>query len=198
MRQTFAVYCGARLGTSPAYAQAMQALAQAIAARGGSVVYGGGRVGLMGVLADAALAAGAKVIGVIPRALYSHELAHTGLTELHVVETMHERKAKMAQLCDSFIAAPGGFGTFDELFEAITWTQLGFQSKPVALFDVEQFYKPLQVMIQNMCTNGFISEEHASSIVIDSDPAQLLDRLTTIDVPLPRHEVRNAKHESMQ
>jgi uncharacterized protein (TIGR00730 family) len=123
--QRIAIFCGASVGASPAYVEAARAMGRALAARSLGLVYGGGRVGLMGALADAALEAGAKVHGVIPRALATTELAHRGVTELHVVATMHERKAMMADLADAFVALPGGFGTLDELFEALTWAQLG-------------------------------------------------------------------------
>ena len=137
------VYCGANVGARPAYAEAARRLGQFLGERGLGLVYGGGNVGLMGVLADAALLAGAEVIGVIPRALMARELGHQGCTVLRVVETMHERKASMAEFADAFIALPGGLGTLDELFEAMTWAQLGLHQKPIGLLEVDGFFAPL-------------------------------------------------------
>src|SRR5688500_12745837 len=137
------VFCGASKGGRTAYAEAAQAFGEALARRKIGLVFGGGSVGLMGVLADAVLAAGGEAIGVIPEALVARELAHGGVTTLHVTTGMHERKAKMAELSDAFVALPGGFGTFEELFEVVTWGQLGFHQKPVGLLDVEGYFGPL-------------------------------------------------------
>ncbi len=172
-----AVFCGSSVGTKPAYAAAAQAMGRAIGKRGLGLVYGGGRVGLMGVLADAALDAGAKIHGVIPEALDSTELAHYGLTKLSVVKSMHERKALMADQADAFIAMPGGFGTLDELFEALTWVQLGFHRKAVGLLDTEGFYRPLLAMADAMVREGFVREEHRAMIAVASEPDALLDKL---------------------
>jgi uncharacterized protein (TIGR00730 family) len=148
-----------------------------LAARGVALVYGGGRVGLMGALADSALAAGAQVYGVIPEALASTELAHQGLTQLSVVESMHERKALMADLADGFVALPGGFGTLDEFFEALTWAQLGFHRKPVGLLETEGFFAPLLTMADAMVREGFVLAEHRAMITVATEPATLLDAL---------------------
>lgn len=157
---TLCVYCGSNAGRDPAYTQAASALGTALASRGIRLVYGGGNVGLMGVLADAVLVAGGEVIGVIPEALQRAEVAHTGLTTLEVVNTMHERKARMAALADGFIALPGGFGTFDEVIEMLTWTQLGFQERSVVFLDVDGFFDPLLTMFDRARDAGFIRPAH--------------------------------------
>lgn len=154
-----------------------------LAGRGIGLVYGGGNVGLMGVVADAALAAGGEVIGVIPSALADKEIAHAGLTELHVVDSMHTRKAMMAELSDGFVAMPGGVGTFEEFFEAVTWTQLGLHRKPCGLLNVDGFYALLDGFIDRAVAEGFIRPVHRAAIVIDSDPARLIDRLSSIVLP---------------
>ena len=189
MRKRFAVFCGARAGRSSVYAEAVVALTAEIGRRQGTVVYGGGRVGLMGVLADSALAAGAKVIGVIPQDFAELELAHPGLTQLHIVKNMHERKAIMAENADAFIAAPGGFGTLDELFEAITWTQLGIQHKPVGLLNVDGLFNPLKAMIEKMRDDGFISPIYVDALLFCDNAAQLLDALSDAVVPPARVQV---------
>ena len=147
-----------RAGGSPAYAEAARAFGAAAAARGLGVVYGGGRVGLMGAVADGALAAGGEVIGVIPQELVDRELAHGGLTELHVVGSLHERKALMAELADAFVALPGGFGTLDELLEQLTWSQLGLHAKPIGLLDVEEYWRPLIALARHATEEGFVRE----------------------------------------
>ena len=154
-----------------------------LASRGIGLVYGGGNVGLMGVIADAALAAGGEVIGVIPRALADKEVAHLGLTELRVVDSMHTRKAMMAELADGFVAMPGGVGTFEEFFEAVTWTQLGLHRKACGLLDVDGFYSSLEGFIDRAVAEGFIRPLHRRAIVVDGDPTRLLDRLIATDVP---------------
>jgi uncharacterized protein (TIGR00730 family) len=171
------VFCGASSGRSPAYAAAARAFGAAAAARGLGVVYGGGRVGLMGALADGALAAGGEVVGVIPRELVERELAHSGLSELHVVESLHERKALMAELADAFAALPGGFGTLDELLEQLTWSQLGLHRKPVGLLDVEGYWHPLVVLARHATAEGFVREVDLAAIAVAGDPDGLLDRL---------------------
>lgn len=177
------VFCGSSLGVNSAYAEAATTLGTLLAARGIGLVYGGGNVGLMGVIADAALAGGGEVIGVIPRALADREIAHTGCTELRVVDSMHTRKAMMAELSDAFLAMPGGVGTFEELFEAITWTQLGLHRKPCGLLNVAGFYTPLAFFIDQAVSEGFIKPVHRAAIIVDDDPARLLDTLSTIDLP---------------
>jgi len=178
------VYCGANPGARPAYAEGARDLGRTLAERGIGVVYGGGNVGLMGVLADAALAAGGEVIGVIPEALLEKELAHQGLTELRVVSSMHERKALMAELSDAFIAMPGGFGTFEELCEALTWTQLGLHAKPCGLYNIEGFYDPLIVLLDRATEDRFLRMEHRAILLEGSDPERILERLEGFEMPV--------------
>ena len=177
------VFCGSSVGSNPAYAEAAVTLGSLLARRGIGLVYGGGNVGLMGVIADAALAAGGEVIGVIPKALADREVANHGVTELRVVDSMHTRKAMMADLSDAFIAMPGGVGTFEEFFEAITWTQLGLHRKACGLLNVAGFYTPLAAFIDQAVSDGFIKPVHRAAIVVDDNPERLLDTLTTIDLP---------------
>jgi hypothetical protein len=172
-----AVYCGSNKGTDPAYAQAADTLGRTLAARGISLVYGGGHVGLMGVVADAVTGNGGEAHGVITAALQAKEIAHHGLTSLRVVATMHERKQAMADAADAFIMLPGGFGTFDEFFEVVTWTQLGIHAKPCGVLDAAGFFAPLRTLIDGAVTAGFVQPAHRDMIVIDDDPAVLLDRL---------------------
>lgn len=177
------VYCGSSLGNEPAYQEAAEALGRTLAERGIGLVYGAGNVGLMGVVADAALASGGRVIGVIPEALVRWEVAHDGLTERYVVQTMHERKAKMADLSDAFIALPGGLGTMDELFEALTWTQLGFHHKPCGLLNVAGFYDPLLTFLDSMVERRFLRPEHRALVRADPDISALLDSLAAFTPP---------------
>lgn len=171
------VFCGSSPGARPGYRVAAQALGAAIARRGLGLVYGGAHVGLMGVVADAALAAGGDVIGVLPRALEAKELAHEGLSALYVVESMHERKALMAELSDCFVALPGGIGTLEETFEAWTWTQLGLHEKPCALLDVDGYYAALQTFLDRAVADRFVRPEHRSMLLVDDDAERLLDAL---------------------
>ncbi|MBA3843097.1 MAG: TIGR00730 family Rossman fold protein [Actinobacteria bacterium] len=171
------VFCGASSGRSPAYADTARSLGIAAAERGLGLVYGGGRVGLMGAVADAALAAGGEVIGVIPQELVDRELAHGGLSELHVVGSLHERKALMAELADGFLALPGGFGTLDELFEQLTWSQLGLHAKPIGLLDVEEYWRPLIALARHATEEGFVRESDLGAIAVAGDADGLLDRL---------------------
>jgi uncharacterized protein (TIGR00730 family) len=171
------VFCGASSGRLPAYADAARAFGTALAGRGLGLVYGGGRVGLMGAVADAALAGGGEVIGVIQQELVDRELAHGGLTELHVVGSLHERKALMAELADGFVALPGGFGTLDELLEQLTWSQLGLHAKPVGLYDVEDYWRPLIALARHATEEGFVREADLAQIAVGGDPDGLLDRL---------------------
>jgi uncharacterized protein (TIGR00730 family) len=177
------VYCGSSLGNRAEYAEAAMTLGGLLARRGIGLVYGGGNVGLMGVVADGALAAGGEVIGVIPHSLASREIAHHGVTDLRVVDSMHTRKAMMADLSDAFIAMPGGVGTFEELFEAITWTQLGVHRKPCGLLNVSGFYSPLAAFIDQAVSEGFIKPVHREAIVVDENAERLLDALATIELP---------------
>jgi uncharacterized protein (TIGR00730 family) len=177
------VYCGANVGARPAYAEAAQRLGRLLGERGLGLVYGGGNVGLMGVLADAALLAGAEVIGVIPRALMARELGHQGCTVLRVVETMHERKAVLAELADAFVALPGGLGTLDELFEAMTWAQLGLHQKPIGLLEVDGFFAPLVAYLDRAVTEGFIRAEHRAALTVAAEPEELLERFAAYQPP---------------
>ena len=154
-----------------------------LAAKGIGLVYGGGNVGLMGVIADAVLAGGGDVIGVIPQSLADREIAHLGVTDLRVVDSMHTRKAMMADLSDAFIAMPGGVGTFEEFFEAVTWTQLGVHRKPCGLLNAGGFYTPLEAFIDQAVTEGFIKPVHRTIVVCDDDPARLLDKLANVKLP---------------
>jgi uncharacterized protein (TIGR00730 family) len=171
------VFCGASSGRVPAYAEAARAFGRSLAERGLGLVYGGGRVGLMGALADGALAAGGEVIGVIPQELVDRELAHDGVTELRVVGSLHERKALMAGLSDAFAALPGGFGTLDELMEQLTWSQLGLHGKPVGLLDVEGYWRPLIALARHATEEGFVRESDLAAIAVADDADALLDRL---------------------
>lgn len=171
-----AVFCGSRGGARPAYLQAARDLGAALARRGHGLVYGGARVGTMGALADAALAAGASVTGVMPRALVAREVAHPNLTEFHAVDSMHARKALMADLADGFIALPGGFGTLDELFEILTWAQLELHAKPVGLLDVEGFFGPLLAALDHGVAEGFLDPAHRGLLMREPEAEALLDR----------------------
>jgi uncharacterized protein (TIGR00730 family) len=173
------VFCGSSVGRKPAYAAATRALATELCRRGIGVVYGGGGIGLMGILADTALAAGGEVIGVIPRPLATKEIAHAGCTELRVVESMHERKATMASLADGFVALPGGLGTLDETLEMLTWTQLGVHAKPVAALDVDGYWRGLRRQLADGVDAGFVQPENMAMLLVDDDPARLLDRMAT-------------------
>jgi uncharacterized protein (TIGR00730 family) len=173
------------MGFSPRYAEEAAAVGKLLAGRGIGLVYGGASVGTMGVVADAALAAGGEVIGVIPEAMSTVEIAHAGLTELHVVADMHQRKAKMAALSDGFLALPGGAGTLEELFEVWTWAQLGFHGKPIGLLDVDGYYAPLVSFADHMVTEGFLAPGFRDMLLIDRDPAALLDAFATHTPPPP-------------
>ena len=177
------VFCGANFGRRPAYREAAQRLGDLLAQRGITLVYGGGNVGLMGALADAALAGGGRVIGVIPRALVEKEIAHQGLSEMRVVGSMHERKAMMADLADAFLTLPGGFGTWDEFCEALTWSQLGLQKKACAFLNVEGYYDALLALTERAAEDGFIRSEHRELLLVGDDVAELLDRLRDYEVP---------------
>jgi uncharacterized protein (TIGR00730 family) len=169
------VFCGSSVGVRPAYAAAARELAVELCRRRLGVVYGGGGIGLMGTLADAMLELGGEVIGVIPRRLSTKELAHTGLTRMHVVESMHERKALMASLADGFIAMPGGLGTFEETLEILTWSQLGIHRKPIGVLNVERYYDGLLAMLAHAVDEGFVPHEFQSLSVSAETPAELLD-----------------------
>jgi uncharacterized protein (TIGR00730 family) len=165
------------------FADAARVLARALVARGIDIVYGGGNVGLMGVVADATLDAGGRITGVIPYGLVARELAHQRLTELHVVHSMHERKALMAELSDAFVALPGGFGTLEEFAEAVTWTQLGLQQKPCGLLNVAGFYDGLLAFLEHAMAEEFLRPSHRQIVVADADPLGLIDRLAAWTAP---------------
>jgi uncharacterized protein (TIGR00730 family) len=174
---SIAVYCGSRSGHDPRFAEAARRLGHALGERGFRLVYGGGHAGLMGELADAALAAGAQVLGVIPRRLMAREHGHAGVQELRVVDTMHERKLQMAQAADAFVALPGGLGTLEELFEVWTWQQLGYHARPIGLLDTAGFYTPLLELLSHIQGAGFVAAEHVERLRVDDDPVRLLERL---------------------
>jgi uncharacterized protein (TIGR00730 family) len=174
--KSLCVYCGSNGGVSPRYAEAARALARGMVEMNLSLVYGGGNVGLMGVIADEVLRLGGEVTGVIPTALVQREVAHTGLTRQFVVKDMHERKAMMASLSDGFIAMPGGMGTMEELFEMLTWSQLGIHSKRVGLLNVDGFYDSLVGFIGHATEQGFIRPQHAAMVLVESEPGALLQR----------------------
>jgi uncharacterized protein (TIGR00730 family) len=178
------VFSGSLPGVRPLYSRAADKLGRALAHRGLGLVYGGASVGLMGALADAALAERGEVIGIIPEALVRKEIAHPGLSELRVVSSMHERKATMAELAGAFIALPGGLGTLEELFEVLTWAQLGLHTKPIGLLDVAGFYQPVLSTLQHMVSEGFIPAAHMQLLVARSEPEPLLDALATHTPPV--------------
>nr|MBO2509930.1 TIGR00730 family Rossman fold protein [Gammaproteobacteria bacterium] len=175
--RSICVFCGASPGARPAYREAAEALGRGLAERGITLVYGGGAVGLMGLVADAALAAGGEVIGIIPQSLKDAEIGHPGLTRLEVVDGMHARKARMAELADAFIALPGGLGTLEELFEVWTWGQLGYHGKPLGLLEVEGFYARLRDFLDHLVTERFVRPQHREMLQIASAPAELIERL---------------------
>lgn len=177
MLKRICVFCGSSIGSRPEYRAAAEALGGMLAARGIDLVFGGGRVGLMGVVADAALARGGRVTGVIPEALVAREIAHQNLPDLRIVASMHERKATMAGLADAFVALPGGFGTFEEFFEVVTWTQLGLQGKRCGLLNVLGFYDPLLAQVDRAISDGFVKPANRDLIVTAADPHDLLDLL---------------------
>jgi len=172
-----AVYCGSASGTSEVFADATRATAAVMVERGVDLVYGGGRLGLMGLIADSVLGGGGRVFGVIPTALVNLEVAHTGITELHTVETMHERKAKMTDLADGFLALPGGIGTLDELFEAWSWNALGYHKKPFCLLNVEGYWDGMIEFIDHATASGFMSAQRRGQLLVADTPAHALDLL---------------------
>jgi uncharacterized protein (TIGR00730 family) len=180
------IYCGTSFGADPAYLAAAQATARLCAEQGVGIVYGGATVGLMGAVADAALAAGGEVIGVMPQALVDREIAHLGLTQMHVTTTMHERKALMAQLSDGFVALPGGPGTLEEVTEQWTWGLLGIHAKPCGFLSVRGYFEPLREMTQRMVGEGFVQQKYADMLVFTDDPAELLHRFRGYVPPAPK------------
>lgn len=177
------VFCGSNTGTDPAYVEAAQSLGRLFAREGIALVYGGGSVGLMGQLADAVLGSGGEVIGVIPHALWAREVGHRGLTDLRIVDTMHDRKAMMADLADAFIALPGGLGTLEEIFEIWTWAQLGLHQKPLGFLDVNGFFAPLMEFLDRAVRARFVREEHRAIAMVASDAEALLRRFDSWQPP---------------
>jgi uncharacterized protein (TIGR00730 family) len=173
------VYCGSSPGNNPVYLEQAKELGEELASRDLALIYGGSKIGLMGKLADTVLAKGGRAIGVLPEALGSKEVAHPGLTQLHIVKDMHERKAKMAALSDAFIAMPGGFGTMDEVMEMITWNQLGFQAKPIGFLNVEGFYDKLFHFLRSMSKEGFVKPGLVEALALEKEPGKLLEKLET-------------------
>jgi uncharacterized protein (TIGR00730 family) len=182
--RSLCVFCGSNSGNDPFYAEVARDFGALLAASNIALVYGGGHVGLMGIIADAVLAGGGKAVGVIPRMLWDREVGHRNLTELHVVESMHERKAMMASLSDAFVALPGGLGTLEEIFEVWTWTQLGIHRKPLGFLDANGFYAPLLAFLDRAVDAGFIRAQYRSMAIVDVDPASLLRRLSEYEPPV--------------
>ncbi|OIO02198.1 MAG: Rossman fold protein, TIGR00730 family [Desulfovibrionaceae bacterium CG1_02_65_16] len=182
--QSVCVFLGSNPGTSPDFLAAAKATGAELARRGLTTVYGGSNVGLMGALADAALAAGGKVVGIIPKSLQRKEIAHHGLTEQYVVGSMHERKAMMSERADAFIALPGGLGTLEELCEILTWAQLGFHKKPCGLLDVGGYYSALGAFFDNAVAKGFVRNEHRAMLLTAATPCDLLDRFAAYKAPV--------------
>ena len=181
--QSVCVFCGSGSGSDPAYAEAARATGLALARAGLALVYGGGRVGLMGEVADAALTAGGRVVGVMPRALIEREIAHKGLSELRVVGSMHERKTCMAELAGAFLALPGGAGTLEELFEQWTWAQLGIHEKPCGVLNVRGYFDPLLAMVGRMAGEGFMAPTYADMLVVEAEPEAALARFAAYRPP---------------
>ena len=177
------VFCGSNSGTGPVYGNAAVVLGELLAARGIELVYGGGNIGLMGVLADAVLESDGRVIGVIRESLMAREVGHVGLTELRVVKSMHERKALMADLSDGFIAMPGGFGTLEEFCEIVTWSQLGIHAKPCGLLNVEGYYDPLLELFDQAVREGFLRKENRQLVLEENDPLRLLEKMAQFRIP---------------
>ena len=177
------VFCGSNAGQDPVYLQTARALGETLAANGIGLVYGGASVGLMGAVADAVLAKGGEVTGVMPQALVDKEIAHKGLSDLRVVGSMHERKALMAELADGFIALPGGLGTFEELFEVWTWAQLGYHRKPCALLNAGGFYDKLISFLDDVTERGFVKPPHRAMLVVESEPAALIEAIRAYEPP---------------
>jgi uncharacterized protein (TIGR00730 family) len=181
--RSICVFCGSRPGADPAFASAAAAMGAAIARRGITLVYGGAKVGLMGTLADAALAAGGHVVGIIPRGLVSKEIAHDGLAELFITETMHDRKDRMILLSDAFVSLPGGFGTYDELFEVLTLAQIGFHDKPSAFLNVQGYFAPLVALLRHTIAESFAAPQHEGLFMVDDDVERLLDAIAAWQPP---------------
>lgn len=187
--QAICVFCGSNVGRDPAYEAAAVEVGTALGKAGLKLVYGGGKIGLMGAVADAAIAAGGEVVGVMPRALAEREIAHAGLSELHVVESMHQRKTMMADLADGFITLPGGAGTLEEFFEQWTWAQLGIHGKPCGLLNVSGYFTPLVAMLEKIVTEGFVAARYVEMLVVESSVEQMLRRFASYTPPPKKWEV---------
>ena len=185
--RSLCVFCGSSPGVRPDYVQAAEGFGRLLAQRNIELVFGGGSVGMMGAVARSTLAAGGKATGVIPRALLKKEIAQTGLSHMHVVESMHERKALMAKLSDGFVALPGGFGTLEEFFEVLTWAQLGFHHKPVALLDVAGFYAPMITLLEHMSAEGFVRPNQLRLVMTETNAEKLLARIENYEAPETEH-----------
>jgi uncharacterized protein (TIGR00730 family) len=183
MLHTVCVFCAANAGVDPGYVAAADAMGRYLATTGRRLVYGGGRTGLMGALAGGALAGGGEVVGIMPKHLVDREVAHTGLTTLHVVSSMHERKALLAELSDGFLAMPGGLGTMEELFEIWTWGQLGLHRKPYGVLNVAGFYAPLLAFLDHAVREGFVRQEYRDLLAVDTEPAALVARMEAMEPP---------------
>ena len=183
------VFCGSNIGRNPAYVEAANSVGTALARSGLKLVYGGGKVGLMGAVADAVIAAGGRADGVMPRALVEREIAHAGLAQLHVVETMHQRKMMMSDLADAFVALPGGAGTLEEFFEQWTWALLGIHRKPCGLLNVADYFGPLITMMQNIVAEGFIAKRYVEMLVIESEIEPMLKRFANYTPPPQKWQV---------
>ncbi|EEG83993.1 MULTISPECIES: TIGR00730 family Rossman fold protein [Proteus] len=181
--KSIAVYCGSSLGASPIYKEQAIIFAKELVKRNITLIYGGASVGIMGTLADTVLAEGGKVIGVIPTLLEGREISHKNLTELHIVETMHQRKSKMIELAEGFVALPGGFGTLEEFSEVFTWSQIGLHQKPLGILNINQFYSPLLMMIDKMADEQFLHEKYRNMAIVEQCPIQLLDKFETYIAP---------------
>jgi uncharacterized protein (TIGR00730 family) len=181
MIRRLCVFCGSQIGNQPAFSNAARELGRAMARRGIELVFGAGHIGLMGVVADTVLAEGGKAIGVIPQSLVDRELAHSKLTALHIVHSMHERKALMADLSDAFVALPGGYGTLDELFEILTWRQLRFHAKPVGMLNIEKFFDPLLGWIEHAIESGFVKEKYRKMLFVEENIDPMLNQLFAVE-----------------
>lgn len=181
--KSIAVYCGSSLGASAIYKEQAIVFAKELVKRNITLIYGGASVGIMGTLADTVLQEGGKVIGVIPTLLEGREISHKNLTELHIVETMHQRKSKMIELADGFVALPGGFGTLEEFSEVFTWSQIGLHQKPLGILNINQFYSPLLMMIDKMADEQFLHEKYRKMAIVEQCPIQLLDKFETYIAP---------------
>ena len=181
--EKLAVFCGSSSGSLPVYSEAAQHLGQSLVADGVTLIFGGGRVGLMGILADSVLAAGGKAIGVIPRSLVDKEIAHSSLTHLHVVASMHERKALMSDLSDAFLLLPGGYGSWEEFCEVVTWLQLGIHRKPCAILNVDGYYDSLLAQSARALADGFLRPAHHEMVIVERDPARVITRLASAPLP---------------